>query len=82
MCVGYERHTPHLAAELCNRTVARGAMPPPGPVPMPPQMIGGMGGMGNMGQMGQMGSMGMGPFVPGDFRTPPFPGIEGECSCF
>ena len=46
---------------------ARGGLPPPGPVPMPPQMMGGpMGGMG-----------GMGPFVPGDFRTPPFPGLEG-----
>merc|ERR1719458_989442 len=27
------------------------------------------------GARGQMG--GMGPFVPGDFRTPPFPGLEG-----
>lgn len=65
-----------------GRGRGRGAMPPPGPVPMPPQMIGGMGGMANMGQMGNMGNMGMGPFVPGDFRTPPFPGIEGEYWCF
>ena len=54
-----------------GRGRGRGAMPPPGPVPIPPQMMGGMGGMGQMG--------GMGPFVPGDFRTPPFPGLEGEC---
>ena len=53
-----------------GRGRGRGAMPPPGPVPIPPQMMGGMGGMGQMG--------GMGPFVPGDFRTPPFPGLEGE----
>jgi len=52
-----------------GRGRGRGAMPPPGPVPIPPQMMGGMGGMGQMG--------GMGPFVPGDFRTPPFPGLEG-----
>ena len=60
-----------------GRGRGRGAMPPPGPVPLPPQMMGGMGGMG--GPMGGMGGMGgMGPFVPGDFRTPPFPGLEGE----
>ena len=53
-----------------GRGRGRGATPPPGPVPIPPQMMGGMGGMGQMG--------GMGPFVPGDFRTPPFPGLEGE----
>merc|ERR1719305_1509750 len=29
------------------------------------------------GARGQRGGRGMGPFVPGDFRTPPFPGLEG-----
>ena len=53
-----------LRGQRGGRGRGRGAMPPPGPVPIPPQMMGGMGGMG--------------PFVPGDFRTPPFPGLEGK----